>query len=228
MKDFSVFKSLSILYAEDDLVIRESISRILNMFFKNVFVASNGNEALELYQNNKIDVLMLDYVMPNLDGYQTAKLIREFDKKIPIIIASAYTDKEKLLNAIELNLIKYLEKPILYDDLVKVFNSVVTHLEDNNLLFTKLTKDYYYFFTTKKIVTKEKEIILTKNEILFLELLLDKPNQLIPKESIEENVFKESVDENTLRNLVYRLRKKMECHIIVTIKDLGYLIKINE
>lgn len=227
MKDFSVFKSLSILYAEDDLVIRESITRILNMFFKNVFVASDGNEALELYQNNKIDVLMLDYVMPNLDGYQTAKLIREFNKKIPIIIASAYTDKEKLLNAIELNLIKYLEKPILYDDLVKVFNSVVTHLEDNNLLFTKLTKDYYYFFTTKKIVTKEKEIILTKNEILFLELLLDKPNQLISKESIEENVFKESVDENTLRNLVYRLRKKMECDIIVTIKDLGYLIKMD-
>ena len=227
MKDFSVFKSLSILYAEDDLIIRESITRILNMFFKNVFVASNGNEALELYQNNKIDVLMLDYVMPNLDGYQTAKLIREFNKKIPIIIASAYTDKEKLLNAIELNLIKYLEKPILYDDLVKVFNSVVTHLEDNNLLFTKLTKDYYYFFTTKKIVTKEKEIILTKNEILFLELLLDKPNQLISKESIEENVFKESVDENTLRNLVYRLRKKMECDIIVTIKDLGYLIKMD-
>jgi DNA-binding response OmpR family regulator len=227
LKDFSVFKSLSILYAEDDLVIRESISRILNMFFKNVFVASNGNEALELYQNNKIDVLMLDYVMPNLDGYQTAKIIREFNKKIPIIIASAYTDKEKLLNAIELNLIKYLEKPILYDDLVKVFNSVVTHLEDNNLLFTKLTKDYYYFFTTKKIVTKEKEIILTKNEILFLELLLDKPNQLISKESIEENVFKESVDENTLRNLVYRLRKKMECDIIVTIKDLGYLIKMD-
>jgi DNA-binding response OmpR family regulator len=227
LKDFSVFKSLSILYAEDDLVIRESISRILNMFFKNVFVASDGNEALELYQNNKIDVLMLDYVMPNLDGYQTAKIIREFNKKIPIIIASAYTDKEKLLNAIELNLIKYLEKPILYDDLVKVFNSVVTHLEDNNLLFTKLTKDYYYFFTTKKIVTKEKEIILTKNEILFLELLLDKPNQLISKESIEENVFKESVDENTLRNLVYRLRKKMECDIIVTIKDLGYLIKMD-
>ena len=124
-------------------------------------------------------------------------------------------------------MIKYLEKPILYDDLVKVFNSVVTHLEDNNLLFTKLTKDYYYFFTTKKIVTKEKEIILTKNEILFLELLLDKPNQLISKESIEENVFKESVDENTLRNLVYRLRKKMECDIIVTIKDLGYLIKMD-
>ena len=228
LKDFSVFKSLNILYAEDDLVIRESISRVLNMFFKNVFIANDGNEALELYQNHKIDILMLDYVMPNLDGFQTSKIIREFNKKIPIIISSAYTDKEKLLNAIELNLIKYLEKPILYDDLTRVFNSVISHLEENNLLFNRLTNDYHYFFTTKKIVTKEKEIILTKNEILFLELLLDKPNQLISKELVEETVFKKSVDENTLRNMVYRLRKKMECDVIITIKDLDYLIKINE
>lgn len=225
MKDFSVFKSLSILYAEDDLVIRESISRILNMFFKNVFVASNGNEALELYQNNKIDVLMLDYVMPNLDGYQTAKLIREFDKKIPIIIASAYTDKEKLLNAIELNLIKYLEKPILYDDLISAFNSVILFLEENNLLLTRLNENTYYSFITKTIIKDEQKISLSKNEILFIELLLEKPNQLVSKENIENIVFKENVDENTLRNMVYRLRKKLDSEIIITIKDLGYLIK---
>ena len=52
------------------------------------------------------------------------------------------------------------------------------------------------------------------------------PNQLISKETIENEVFKESVDENTLRNMVYRLRKKLDSEIIVTIKDLGYLIKI--
>ena len=60
----------------------------------------------------------------------------------------------------------------------------------------------------------------------FIELLLDKPNQLISKELIENEVFKESVDENTLRNMVYRLRKKLDSDSIVTIKDLGYLIKI--
>lgn len=172
MKNFDVFKSLTILYAEDDLVIRESITRILSMFFKKVFVASDGNEALDIYQKNKIDVLMFDYVMPNLDGYQTVRIIREFNKKIPIIIVSAYTDKEKLLSAIELNLIKYLEKPILYDDLVKVFDSVISHLEENNLLSTKLAENYYYFFTTKKIIVSGvKEIALTKNEITFIELL---------------------------------------------------------
>mgnify|MGYP000426164017 FL=1 len=225
-KNLNILKSLSILYAEDDSVIQNSISRILKMFFKEVHIANDGNEALEIYQNNKIDVIMLDYVMPNLDGYQTAKLIREINKKIPIILISAYTDKEKLLNAIELNLIKYLEKPILHDDLINVFNSVISFLEENNLLFTKLDETSSYSFITKKIIKNDEEIILTKNEVIFLELLLDKPNQLISKETIEDKVFKESVDENTLRNMVYRLRKKLDLEIIINIKDLGYLIKI--
>ncbi len=226
IKDINILKSLNILYAEDDLVIKESTTRILKMFFKEVFVANDGNEALEIYQNHKIDVIMLDYVMPHLDGYQTAKIIRELNKKIPIIIVSAYTDKEKLLNAIELNLIKYIEKPILHDALVNVLNSVITSLKDNNLILTKLDENSYYSFVSKKVIKNDKEIVLTKNEVTFIELLLDKPNQLISKEVIENEVFKESVDENTLRNMVYRLRKKLDSDSIVTIKDLGYLIKI--
>ena len=225
-KKITILKTLTILYAEDDLIIRDSISRILKMFFNEVYTANDGNEALEIYQNNKIDVLMLDYVMPNLDGYQTARIIREINKKIPIIIVSAYTDKEKLLNAIELNLIKYLEKPILHETLMNVLNSVVSFLEENDLLKTKLDENSYYSFIRKSITKNNQEIILTKNEVIFLELLLDKPNQLISKETIENQVFKESVDENTLRNMVYRIRKKLDSEIIVTIKDLGYLIKI--
>ena len=222
----SIFKSLNVLYAEDDLIIQESITRILKLFFKEVFVANDGSEALEIYHNNQIDVIILDYVMPNFDGYQTAKLIRDLNKKIPIIITSAYTDKEKLLNAIELNLIKYIEKPILYDDLINVFSSVITSLEDNNMLLVKIDEDSYYSYVTKNIIKKDNEIVLTKNEVAFMELLLDKPNQLISKEIIENRVFKETVDENTLRNMVYRLRKKLDSDIIVTIKDLGYLLKI--
>lgn len=227
VKGISIFKSLNVLYAEDDLVIQESITRILKLFFKEVFVANDGSEALEIYYNNQIDVIILDYVMPNFDGYQTAKLIRDLNKKIPIIITSAYTDKEKLLNAIELNLIKYIEKPILYEDLINVFGSVISSLEDNNMLLAKIDEFTYYSYVTKNIIKKDSEIVLTKNEVLFLELLLDKPNQLITKEIIENRVFKETVDENTLRNMVYRFRKKLDCDVIVTIKDLGYLLKPN-
>ena len=224
IKNIDILKSLTILYAEDDLVIQESTSRILKMFFKEVFIANNGNEAIDIYQRYKPNILILDYVMPYLDGYQTAKLIREINKKIPIIIVSAYTDKDKLLNAIELNLIRYIEKPILYDDLINVFNSVISSLEENNLLQIKLDEDMFYSFITKKIIKMNEEIVLTKNEILFLELLLNKANLLVSKELIENNVFEGSVDENTIRNMVYRLRKKLDSKIIVTVKDLGYLI----
>ena len=103
---------------------------------------------------------------------------------------------------------------------------MTTYLEENNLLQIRLNANTFYSSVAKTIIKDDQEIILTKNEILFLELLLDKPNQLISKEKIENNVFKESVDENTLRNMVYRLRKKLDSEIIVTIKDLGYLIKI--
>ncbi|WNL29420.1 response regulator transcription factor [Aliarcobacter cryaerophilus] len=225
-KNLAILKSLTVLYAEDDLVIQDSISRILKMFFKDVVIANDGKEAIENYNNKKIDILILDYVMPNLNGYETAKIVRKKDKKIPILITSAYTDKEKLLNAIELNLIKYIEKPILYDDLIKVFENIIKYMEENNLLQIKLDENIYYSFVDKNIIKNGEKITLTKNEVLFLELLLEKPNHLISKNIIENSVFKASVDENTLRNMVYRLRKKIDTDTIATIKDLGYIIKI--
>lgn len=225
-KNLTILKSLTVLYAEDDLVIQDSISRILKMFFKDVVIANDGKEAIENYNNKKIDILILDYVMPNLNGYETAKIVREKAKKIPILITSAYTDKEKLLNAIELNLIKYIEKPILYDDLIKVFENIIKYMEENNLLQIKLDENIYYSFVDKNIIKNGEKITLTKNEVLFLELLLEKPNHLISKNIIENSVFKASVDENTLRNMVYRLRKKIDTDTIATIKDLGYIIKI--
>lgn len=99
-------------------------------------------------------------------------------------------------------------------------------MEENNLLQIKLDKNIYYSFVDKNIIKNGEKITLTKNEVLFLELLLEKPNHLISKNIIENSVFKASVDENTLRNMVYRLRKKIDIDTIATIKDLGYIIKI--
>jgi DNA-binding response OmpR family regulator len=220
-KNLTILKSLTVLYAEDDLVIQDSISRILKMFFKDVVIANDGKEAIENYNNKKIDILILDYVMPNLNGYETAKIVRKKDKKIPILITSAYTDKEKLLNAIELNLIKYIEKPILYNDLIKVFENIIKYMEENNLLQIKLDENIYYSFVNKNIIKNGEKITLTKNEVLFLELLLEKPNHLISKNIIENSVFKASVDENTLRNMVYKLRKKLIQILLLQLKIWG-------
>ncbi len=221
-----ILENLNILYAEDDPHIRENLVPTLSMIFGNVYAASDGTEALKIYHQKKIDVVLLDYVMPFMSGYDVAKEIRNNDKYIPIIISSAFTDKEKLLNAIELNLVKYLEKPIIYDDLKKVFLSTITSLQENNRLNVKLDDNLSYSYVTKIVTSVDgKEMQLTKNEIYFLELLLTKRTQLFTKAVIENEIFKEAIDENTMRNLVYRLRKKLGTEAIVTIKDLGYLMK---
>jgi len=200
------------------------------MFFKTVIVAKDGMEAIEFYNKYNIHVVLLDYVMPVMSGYDVAKNIRETNSTIPIVIASAFTDKEKLLNSIPLRLTQYLEKPILYNDLMNIFSLIVTQLNESNSLFIKLNETLTYNHINKT-VEKNGEISaiqLTKNEVGFLELLLKRPNQLVTKNLIEEVVYGESVDENTLRNMIYRLRKKldMDDKIIVTIKDLGYMINI--
>jgi len=162
-----------------------------------------------------------------MNGYEVAKIIRENDKTIPIIISSAYTEKEKLLSLVELNFIKFIEKPMLYEDLQNTLKDVIDILNENNRLIVPIGESIYYNYIAKSILFNEKEmpIQLSKKEILLVELLLGKRNQLITKPMIEEIVFGESVDENTLRNLIYRLRKKINYDLIATVKDLGYLIK---
>lgn len=224
--DLQILENLNILYAEDDEHIRKHITSTLEMLFGSVYVAKDGMEALQIYHQKRIDIVLLDYVMPFMNGYSVAKEIRSNDKYIPIIITSAYTDKEKLLSAIELHLIKYLEKPMLYDDLKNVFLNAIENLKYHNKLNVKLDDNLSYNYITKIVTTLDgKEIQLTKNEMYFIELLLTKKSQLFTKKMIEEEVFGKNIDENTMRNLVYRLRKKLNTTAIVTIKDLGYILK---
>ncbi len=223
--NLEILENLTILYAEDDKNIRENITRSLKMIFGKVYEVKDGMEALDIFDKKSVDVVLLDYVMPFMTGYDVAKEIRTRDKTIPIIIASAFTDKEKLLNAIELNLVKYLEKPIMYENLKEVFVKVIEVLKENNRLQIMLEDRIFYNYVTKTLKVDENEIQLSKNEIQFIELLLTKRNQLFSKERIEDEVFGKSVDENTLRNLIYRLRKKLNSDLIVTVKELGYFIK---
>jgi len=226
--NIEVLKNLTILYAEDDPSIRESMQKTFRLFFKNVLDVKDGVEALEMYRNNSVDIVFMDYVMPVLDGCQAAKEIRSQDKTIPIVIMSAYADKEKLFNLLEVDGVRFLEKPVMYDRLKAVLNEIVTEMTESGRFIVKLDSDTYYSYISKNIQNGTNEKIpLTKNEISFLELLLGNKNRLLTKEMVKESIFAdEDIDENTVRNLVYRLRKKINTESIVTIKDLRYLMRV--
>jgi len=103
---------ISILVAEDETKLLHTMVEYLQLFFTHVYAAENGLRAYELYLEKHPDIIIADIHMPLLDGLSLIKKIRREDRKTKIIITTAHSDKEKLLQAIELNLVKYLIKPV--------------------------------------------------------------------------------------------------------------------
>lgn len=221
-----ILKTLTILYAEDDAATRENTSKTLEMLVHNVITVQNGAEALEKFDKEPCHIVLLDYVMPLMDGNTAARAIRERNPYIPIIMLSSHVEKEKLMNAIKTGVSDYLEKPINFDSLLSTLFNCVQKIIDSGKFKIRLSNDVEYDHIQKLLHTEDHCERLTKHEYLFLEMLLERPGNLISKEEIEERVFGGDVEPNTLRNLIYRLRKKIPAEVIITVKDLGYILEI--
>ncbi len=223
------FKNLTILYAEDDLIIQENISKILKLLFSKVYIASNGKEALELFEKYSPNIILTDFLMPIIDGYKFTCEIRKLCNKVPIVILSNYTDKEKLLKCIPLNLTQYLEKPIEYNKLIDTLHLCKNHLEKNNFLKFTISNKLTYDFQTKKLFIDNEEVYLTHIEIEIFEYFINKKNQIITKDKLATIIYKdEYISENALKNVIYRLRKKIGKDLIKNDRNLGYSLKVEK
>jgi len=223
------YKNIKILYAEDEEFIRANAVEFLNRYFESVLEAKNGLEAFEIYKIEKPDIIITDIKMPKLSGLDLAQKIRENDKKTQIIIATAYTNQEYLLKAIELSLVKYLIKPIMEDALFEAIELCMENLNVNDSNIKKLSESAIYD-TFNRILTINSEIIkLTKRELLLLDLLVKNSNRSINYQEIENYVYRDkgmSVD--AIRSLIRSLRKKLPQHTIENISGVGYKVNLIE
>lgn len=219
-----ILKSLSVLYAEDNDLLRETTAKTLRILFGEVYLAKDGVEALIIYENHPVNILFLDYVMPNIDGYELAREIRKTNLSIPIIICSGYTDKEKLLKSIEIGIIKYIEKPLKYDELITSLEEAVESLQSNNLLYIPIEEGLMYDYIKKVMIKNGDTIALTKYERLLVELFIKNKGQLVTQKQIIDAIFINDCDINGIRNIIYRFRKKVSDSCIVSVKDFGYMM----
>ncbi|WP_148571737.1 response regulator transcription factor [Aliarcobacter cryaerophilus] len=223
-----LLKNLTLLLVEDDEDLRESTKETLALFFKNVFIAQNGLEALDIYSQNNIDLIITDYVMPIMNGYELCKNIREKNRKIPLVIMSNYSDQEKLLKSISLELTDYVIKPIEYKQLLETLLKMVGKLERENLLTFAINEDRKYDFLKKEIYDKKENIYikLTKSEIIILELLINNINKIVRIEEIEFNLSPhEHKSEQAIKNIIHRLRTKLSKNPIYNVQGVGYIFK---
>jgi len=119
---------ISILIAEDEKKLLNTMVEYLELFFENVYTAEDGLTAYEIYKKQKPDIIIADIQMPNLDGLSMIEKIRKKDLRTKIIITTAHSEKEKLIQAIELHLVKYLTKPVQSDILKEILLSLVDEL----------------------------------------------------------------------------------------------------
>jgi diguanylate cyclase (GGDEF)-like protein len=141
INNISILKNVTILYAEDEKDLREVTHQILKGFTKKQFVASDGKEGLELFKahENEIDLIITDVNMPILNGLEMVKEIKKINFNIPIIVATAFSNKEYLLEAIDIGIDKYVLKPIDVAKLLQVMSQSLLYHELKDLYIDKLT-----------------------------------------------------------------------------------------
>lgn len=149
-----ILKKSTLLYIEDDKLIQQETVASLQKLFKEIIVTSDGIEGLDAFKNNrdKIDIILTDINMPNMNGLELTKHIREIDWDIPIVIITAFTDSQMLTKAIKLKVSDYIVKPMLLGTTLKIISKILTDIEQSKLIIQQ-----------KKELEQFKEIIDQQN-----------------------------------------------------------------
>lgn len=217
-----MFENCTVLYAEDDVGIRENLGDTLSLLFSNVILAEDGEQALKLYQEKSPNVVILDIEMPYLNGLEVTEEIRKTDKNIPIVIATAYTDTAYFLKAVELNLSAFIIKPIATLDLKSALKKCKKQLDYSKQDKIYINKNSYYSVKERVLYINDTEVHLTNIEMQFLEYMIKNPNRVISYDEFEYNIWEEGMSGPAIRTLVKDLRKHLSKDSIQNIPKVGY------
>ncbi len=219
---------ISILIAEDEEQLLNSMVEYLELFFEHVYTAEDGVSAYEIYKKQEPDIIISDIHMPQLDGLSMIEKIRKNDLQTKIIITTAHSDKEKLMQAIELHLVKYLIKPVQSDKLKELLLSLVVELrQKKNRVYLK--ESFYWDKTKKRLFHGEDEVSLKPKEQKVLELLCSRTNQSISAIDIYNYLYEDQPERDfssdAITSLMKRIRQKLPKETIKSSYGIGYILQ---
>ena len=169
MKD--IYKTLNILCVDDDDEILSIYTELFSIMFHKVYVAKNGEEGLESFKNDPIDIVLTDFKMPKSDGLDMSRKIRKLDSSVPIIMVTALESLGMLKEALEINITGFLKKPITSESLNKVFNLAVKSIIADRIIKKEQTEQLQYNFEQESLsFVKEQQILqndAAKNKKIF-------------------------------------------------------------
>lgn len=234
-------KNKAVLFVEDDENIRKETKELLDEIFPIVDIASDGEEGLTKYLNYKningkfYDMIITDIKMPNKNGIELAKDIYKENNNQLLIVLSAHSESEYLLELVNIGISHFIVKPLEYENFIHIIFTKLKelHLNSNTEIDTTITyinKDLTWNKKTKQLISLENENIkLTKKEILLIDLLLKYSEKTHTVEEIFTYLWDEDTDVtdiSNLKNIISRLRKKVPSLSIENVYGFGYRINL--
>jgi len=222
---------MKLLLVEDDNTILEGLKFCLVKENFEVETASNGKEALNIIENNKIDLLLLDINLPDSNGMDLYQKIKE-KKDIPTIFLTASDLETTIVQALDMGADDYITKPFKTRELISRINSVLRRVykkENENCL---KIKNITIYLNEASVYKDGEKIFLTALEYKILLILFMHPKRVFTRESILAEIWdteEEYVNDNTLTVYMKRIREKIEDNpadpkIILTVRGLGYKV----
>ena len=221
---------MKILLAEDEVDLNNVVTRYLKKNGYSVDSVLDGEEALDYLEYGEYDLVILDIMMPKVDGFEVIKKLRDKGNHTSVLMLTARDSADDKVKGLDLGADDYIVKPFDFDELMARIRAVVRRKygnSSNRLVIGDLILD-----TSEKSVTRAgKQIELTGKEYEVLEYLMQSKNRILSREQIKEHVwdFDYEGDSNIIDVLIKNIRKKIDIEdgkqIIYTKRGLGYVIK---
>ena len=218
-------KKLSLLYVEDDEILRKNYVSTLSLIFEEVIEANNYKNALELYNSNTPDIILVDINLGNLSGIDLVKKIREIDLETPIVFLTAHSDNKYLLEAANLQIDGYIVKPLDLDKLQNAMKNCIKKINSQNIV--DIDDEFTYNIINQELLQNGVEIKLGKKVNQLLKLFIQNQNITITKEMIEDELWSDkTVTDSSIKNLIGNIRKIIGKDKIVNVLGVGWKLNI--
>lgn len=222
-----------VLVVEDDQAVRESLRRSLEFNGYDVSLAGDGAEALAVIGSARPDIVVMDVMMPRLNGLEATRALRAAGNDVPIIVLTALDAVGDRVDGLDAGADDYLTKPFALPELLARLRALLRRVtpaegpDDEVLSFADLTMN----LATREVVRGGRRIELTRTEFTLLEMFLRRPRRVLERSFILEEVwgFDFPTTANSLEVYVGYLRRKTEAEgeprLIHTVRGVGYVLR---
>ena len=214
---------INILIVEDEKEIREGVSEYLSEVGYNVISAEDGIQAIELFKNNKIDLVILDIMLPKANGFVVLNKIRQ-ESNVPVIMLTAMSDDYTQIMSFDEKADDYITKPfsiiVLHKRIEALLRRGVKVSENKKWCYGDIEIDFEGYSARKN----GENIDLKPKEIKLIELLLKYEGKVLTRAQILDNLWRieEAPNDRVIDVYIKNIRKKLLLDCIVTVKGIGY------